>query len=115
MNSSVLATGEAPSSPPKAKPAVLGAFVAPAKPPLAEDKFAEIAQLVPFQTSVALLEGVPPKAKAAVCVPQNPKPLCDDTFKVAGRLVQLVPSNEIVEVIGEGGTDDPPPQFKAAV
>jgi hypothetical protein len=110
VNSSVLAT--AGDEPPKAKAAVLGAFVALAKALLPEDKLAEVAQLVPFQICVTSLVGPPLKANAAVCVPQNPRPV-DPTLKVAGRLVQLVPSNEIVEVIGVGGVDDNPPQFKA--
>jgi hypothetical protein len=51
----------------------------------------EVVQLVPSYSSVAPVLGVlPPKAKAAVCVPAAPKS-CLAVFKESRRVVQLVP------------------------
>ena len=80
-----------PVVPPKASPAVVVPFPAPANKLLAVFRSLTSVQLVPFQVSVlATLVGVcPPKAKAAVCVPPAAKAYLP-VFK-ALTAVQLVP------------------------
>jgi hypothetical protein len=69
-------------------------------------------QLVPFQDSVtAVASGIsPPKAKAAVCVP-DPANLLLAVFK-SFTSVQLVPFQDSVTAV-KGGTS--PPKASAAV